>query len=96
MTKARDNSQKLREAEAAYNDQRPVGRTRQMSAATRDSLTADNMDGDDETTDANALFERMLAQARPSERPKMLEMTPAQRRELVTLARSQSDEPLIR
>ena len=64
-----------------------------MSAATRDSLADEDVEiGDDETTDANELFERLLQQARPSERPKLKAMTPSERRELVTLQQSQADE----
>lgn len=92
MTTARDNSQKLREAEAAYNAQRPAGRTRQMTAATSDSLVSDNMELDDEMTDASDIFERLLQQARPSERGKLIAMKPSERRALVTAAQQQKSE----
>ncbi len=90
MSKARDNSEVMRKAEAEFNESRQSPTPRQLADSQSERLTKD---GDvSEVVGVDELFKRLIAAENdPVRRATLENMTPQQRRELVSTVESDPD-----
>ena len=90
MSKARDSSEDLRKAEDDYNQSRKPPKPSQLADSRSDRLTKD---GDvSEVVAVDELFNRVIAvETDPKRRATLENMTPQQRRELVSVVESDPD-----